>query len=156
MLTRSRILAAVAAFVLPLGVALSGTSTASAAPGFVATPNGMVGLTQEIVIKAPSMANQVATIGFTSSGVSNAGQTNINANGFGSLAWTPTSAGSWTISGLGDAASSGSTTITVAPMPTVTNALVPNLVQAGVTNTVTVAVSGDQPGGSAWSKLSCT
>ena len=141
MLTRSRILAAVAAFALPIGVALSGTSTASAATGFVATPNGMVGLTQEIVIKAPSLANQVATIGFTSGGLSSAGQTNINSNGFGSLAWTPTSAGSWTISGLGDAARSGSTTITVAPMPTVTNALVPNLVQAGVTNTVTVAVS---------------
>lgn len=141
MTIRTKILAVVASVGLAAGLGLSTSAPASANTGFVATPNGMVGMQQEIIIKAPSLANQVATIGFVSGGLSNAGQTTINANGFGSLAWTPTSAGSWTISGLGSAASSGSTTISVAPMPTVTNALVPNLVQTGVVNNITVAVS---------------
>jgi hypothetical protein len=101
----------------------------------------MVGMQQEIVFRAPALANQVATIGFVSGGVSNAGQTAVNAQGYGSLAWTPTSAGSWTISGLGNAAAIGSTTINVAPMPTATYALVPNLVQTGVVNRITVAVT---------------
>ena len=141
MSVRSRLLAIVTAMGLAGGLSLSAAAPASADSGFVATPNGMVGIQQEIIIKAPSLANQVATVGFVSGGISNAGQTTVNSQGFGYLAWTPTTAGSWTISGLGSAASSGSTTITVAPMPTVTNALVPNLVQTGVANNITVAVS---------------
>lgn len=141
MSVRSKFLAVVSSAALALGVGLSTAAPAPAATGFVATPNGIVGMQQEIVIKAPSLAGQVATIGFVSGGISNAGQTAVNAQGFGSLAWTPTSAGTWTISGLGSAAGSGSTTINVTPMPTVTNALVPNLVQNGVVNNVTVAVS---------------
>lgn len=138
---RTRLGAFVASLALIAGLAGVSAAPGAAATGFVATPNGMVGMQQEIVIKAPSLAGQVATIGFVSGPVSNAGQTTINSQGFGSLAWTPTSAGSWTISGLGSAANSGSTTITVAPMPTITTALVPNAVQIGVPNTVTVAVT---------------
>lgn len=142
MTNRSKILAVVSSAALALGLGLSASAPASAATNaFIATPNGMVGMQQEIVFRAPSLAGQVATIGFVSGAISNAGQTSVNAQGIGSLAWTPTSAGSWTISGLGSAASIGSTTINVAPMPTATAALVPNLVQTGVTNTITVVVS---------------
>jgi len=142
MTVRSKILAIVSSLALALGLGLSTGAPASAATNsFIATPNGMVGMQQEIVFRAPSLAGQVATIGFVSGAISNAGQTAVNAQGYGSLAWTPTSAGSWTISGLGSAASIGSTTITVAPMPTATYALVPNLVQTGVVNRITVAVS---------------
>lgn len=140
-LLRSRLLALVAAFALAAGLSGLTSAPASAANAFIATPNGMVGIQQEIVFRAPSLAGQVATIGFVSGGISNAGQTAVNSQGFGSLAWTPTSAGSWTISGLGSAALIGSTTINVAPMPTVTYALVPNLVQTNVVNQITVAVS---------------
>jgi surface antigen len=100
-----------------------------------------VGVQQTIVISAPTLANQVVTIGFTSGAISNAGQTTLNSQGLGSLAWTPTSAGAWTVSALGSAVSSGSTTISVVPMPTITTALIPNQVQTGVTNNVTVAVT---------------
>ena len=142
MTVRSKILAIVSSLALALGLGLSTGAPASAATNsFIATPNGMVGMQQEIVFRAPSLAGQVATIGFVSGALSNAGQTAVNAQGYGSLAWTPTSAGSWTISGLGNAASIGSTTITVSPMPTATYALVPNLVQTGVVNRITVAVS---------------
>jgi len=138
---RSRFLALFSSLLLALGAGLASAPTASATTEFIATPNGMVGLQQEIVFRAPALAGQVATIGFVSGAISNAGQTTVNAQGFGSLAWTPTSAGSWTISGLGSAAAIGSTTITIAPMPTTTNALVPNLVQTAVTNHITVVVS---------------
>ena len=141
-LLRSRLLAVVASFALVAG--LSGLTAAPASAvtnAFIATPNGMVGMQQEIVFRAPSLAGQVATIGFVSGAVSNAGQTAVNSQGYGSLAWTPTSAGAWTISGLGNAAVIGSTTINVSPMPTATYALVPNLVQTNVANRITVAVS---------------
>ena len=130
------------AAIAAIGLTLGTTGTASAASNeFIATPNGMVGMQQEIVFRAPSLAGQVATIGFTSGAISNAGQTAVNSQGFGSMAWTPTSAGSWTISGLGNAVGIGSTTINVAPMPTGTYALVPNTVQTGVENRISVVVN---------------
>jgi len=138
---RTRFLAFVAAIALAFGVSGLTALPASAADPFIATPNGMVGVQQEIVFRAPSLAGQVATIGFVSGSISNAGQTAVNSRGFGSLAWTPTSAGTWTISGLGSAASIGSTAITVAAQPTDTYALVPNLVQTGVVNRITVVVN---------------
>lgn len=141
MTLRSRITALAAASILALGSGLLASGPSQAASGFIATPNGIVGVQQEIVINAPTLAGQVVTIGFTSGALSNAGQTTLNSQGFGSLAWTPTSAGAWTISALGSAVGSGSTTISVAPMPTVTTALIPNTVQTGVANTVTVAVT---------------
>jgi hypothetical protein len=138
---RTRLLAILAALALAVGLSGLSVAPASAANAFIATPNGMVGMQQEIVFRAPTLAGQVATIGFVSGGVSNAGQTAVNAQGYGSLAWTPTTAGSWTISGLGNAAVLGSTTINVAPMPTATYALVPNLVQTGVANRISVVVT---------------
>ena len=138
---RTRAMALVAAIALVVGLSGLSAAPASAANEFIATPNGMVGMQQEIVFRAPSLAGQVATIGFVSGAISNAGQTAVNSQGYGSLAWTPTSAGSWTISGLGNAAVVGSTTINVVPMPTATYALVPNLVQTNVANRITVAVS---------------
>ena len=138
---RTRAMALVAAIALVVGLSGLSAAPASAANEFIATPNGMVGMQQEIVFRAPSLAGQVATIGFVSGAISNAGQTAVNSQGYGSLAWTPTSAGSWTVSGLGNAAVVGSTTINVVPMPTATYALVPNLVQTNVANRITVAVS---------------
>ena len=138
---RTRAMALVAAIALVVGLSGLSAAPASAANEFIATPNGMVGMQQEIVFRAPSLAGQVATIGFVSGAISNAGQTAVNSQGYGSLAWTPTSAGSWTVSGLGNAAVVGSTTVNVVPMPTATYALVPNLVQTNVANRITVAVS---------------
>ena len=138
---RAKILATISSLALASGLSLAAGAPATANGAFIATPNGMVGMQQEIVFRAPSLAGQVATIGFVSGSISNAGQTAVNANGYGSLAWTPTSAGSWTISGLGSAAGVGSTTINVSPMPTVTYALVPNLIQTGVVNNIQVVVS---------------
>lgn len=138
---RRRFMAISATAALALSAGVSAPVAQAAAATFVATPNGMVGLQQEIVVRAPRSSGQIATINFSSGTLSNAGQTAINAQGYGSLAWTPTSAGQWTISGTVGGASLGTTTITVAAMPTTTAALVPNLVQVGVSNPVTVVVS---------------
>ena len=137
-----RLVTVVASLGLALGSLVAAPAWGTAATNsFVATPNGMVGLQQEVIVRAPKLTGQVATISFTSGSISNAGQTAINAQGFGSLAWTPTSAGSWTISASVGSSSLGSTTISVAAMPTTTAALVPNLVQVGVSNPITVVVS---------------
>lgn len=137
-----RLVTVIASLGLALGALVSAPAMGSAATSaFVATPNGMVGVQQEVVVRAPSLAGQVATISFTSGSLTNAGQTAINSQGFGSLAWTPTTAGTWTIAGSGTSAAIGSTTISVAAMPTMTAALVPNLVQTGVANSLTIVVS---------------
>ena len=138
---KNRLLAIVAALSLAVGTAGISAVPAQAAGEFIATPNGMVGVQQEIVFRAPSLAGQVATIGFVSGATSNAGQTAVNAQGYGSLAWVPTSAGTWTISGLGNATGIGATTISVAAQPTVSQLFVGNLVQTGVANTAVVEVA---------------
>ena len=136
------IAAALASATLALGAALVAAPVSTASTNtFVATPHGMVGVQQEVVIRAPRLAGQVATITFASGATSNAGQTAVDAQGFGALAWTPTTAGSWTISAFGSGSAIGSTTISVAQMPTTTAALVPNLVQTGVANLLTIVVS---------------
>lgn len=119
----------------------SAPAATAAAPGYVATPNGMVGVGQTIVISAPTLKNQAVTIGLTSGATSLSQQTTLGATGIGSVAWTPTTPGSWTIAGLGNAVSVGSTTVTVAAMPTETTLIAPNNVQRFVAGTLNVIVS---------------
>lgn len=69
--------------VLVAGLGLSAAAPTAADDAFIATPHGMVGMQQEIGFKAPSLAGQVATIGFVSGNLSNAGQTPVNDKGFG-------------------------------------------------------------------------
>ena len=138
----TRGLAAIAALALATGIGLVSAPAASSATTFIATPNGMVGLTQEVVIRTPNnLRNQPVTIGFTSGPYATSQQTIINAQGFGSLSWTPTQAGTWTIAGLGNAVSVGTTTINVAAMPTTTFLMVPNNVQQGVSSNIVAVVS---------------
>lgn len=137
-----RLIAAGAAVAVTAGLGLVVAPTAVSSNAFIATPNGMVGLQQEVIIRAPgNLVNQPVTIGFTSGPNATSQQTVINAQGFGSMVWTPTQAGSWTISGLGNALSVGSTTINVAAMPTTTILMVPNNVQQGVSSNIVAVVS---------------
>lgn len=121
-----------------LGVAPAATAAAS---GYVATPNGMVGVDQTVVVSAPSLKGQVVAIGFTSGATSFTQQTTLGATGIGSVTWTPTTPGSWTIAALGTAVSAGSTTVTVAAMPTETTLIAPNNVQRRVPGILDVIVS---------------
>lgn len=119
---------------------------ASAAQGSVTSPNGMVGIQQQVVLYAPGMPGQTATIGLTSGATQQVLQTSVNAQGYGYANWTPTMAGAWTINALGSAVSSGSTTISVAAMPTSTALEVPNNSQANTAVTVLATVTA--PAGS--------
>ena len=128
------------ALALGVGSALAPLATA-AAPAYVATPNGMVGVGQAIIISAPTLKNQAVTIGLTSGATSFSQQTTLGATGIGSVSWTPTIPGSWTIAGLGNAVSVGSTTVSVVAMPTETTLIAPNNVQRRVAGTLNVIVS---------------
>jgi hypothetical protein len=121
-------------------------SVANAAPvpaaAFVATPDGLVGVQQLVLLKAPKLQNKVATVSFSlAGGTSFSGQTAINSVGFGGLPWTPNLPGTWTIS----SSDLGSTTIAVAAIPTTTTLLVPN--QVGTNNTTTMLVQVASLGG---------
>jgi len=134
---------------LVLGVGLGGSLvTAGAAQAarstqgtFIATPNGVAGISQEVLISAPSLRGQSVILGFQSGGVSGSLQTSIGSNGYGSLAWNPSAAGVWTISGLGNAAALGSTNITVSALSTATTILAPNFAQIGQSSVITAIVS---------------
>jgi hypothetical protein len=132
---------AIATAGLTLAAAAALAPPASAASnGFIAAPNGMVGVPETITINAPSAAGQVVTIGLQFGAIAQTLQTTIGANGYGSVTWTPTAAGTWGINGLGTIVSSGSTTLTVAPMPTYTVLLAQNALQQGVANSLLAAV----------------
>lgn len=132
-----RILSTAGAAALALSLA---APAQAAAKGFINSPNGMVGVPQEIVVYAPNAVGQAVTIGVLNGPVQQTVATSIGANGYGSAFWTPTAAGTWTINGLGVAANSGTTSILVAPMPTYTVLLAQNNVQQGVTNNLLASV----------------
>ena len=138
---RTRIGSAALAVGIAAALGLATVPTASAASNsFIAAPNGMVGVSETITIKAPSAAGQVVTIGLQIGAAAQTLQTTIGSNGFGAVVWTPTAAGAWTINGLGTIASAGSTAATVVPMPTYTVLLAQNSVQQNVVNNLLVGV----------------
>lgn len=127
---------------LGLGAGAAAIAPASAATGsFVATPNGMVGVAQEILIYAPTLKGQAVTIGFALGSAGSSQQTMVGSNGYGSMNWTPNLAGAWTISGLGNAIGAGSTTVNITAMPTTTQLLVPTSATSNATSAIAVMVT---------------
>ncbi|MBI1350088.1 MAG: hypothetical protein GC156_03105 [Actinomycetales bacterium] len=130
------------------GAVVMGVAPAAHAAGalsgatWVATPNGVVGVQETVVLKAPRLKGQVATLTLTApDGTSTSGQTVVNSVGFASLPWTPSQAGTWTVTAAGTAAAAGSTTVAVAAMPTSTQLLVAGELASGVATTIVVNVS---------------
>ena len=132
----TRVLATLAAVGLASSVCLVTPSQAATLHGqvWVATPNGLAGVEQTILVKANRSRGEVATVTFqhASSGT-NAGQAIVNRQGFAYLPWTPANKGSWTINATVGGASIGTTVITVAAMPTSTILLAPGQVANGKT-----------------------
>jgi hypothetical protein len=140
--TARTLLAATLTLGLGLGAGAVSIAPANAATApFVATPNGMVGITQEILIFAPRLKGQPITIGFALGSAGTSQQTVVGSNGFAYMNWTPSLAGSWTVSGLGNAIAVGSTTVNVAAMPTTTNLFVPTSATSNAVSVVSVIVS---------------
>ncbi|MBI1351819.1 MAG: hypothetical protein GC156_11955 [Actinomycetales bacterium] len=142
---RSRAGRALLAGALALGLA-AGTALAAGAPasaasnGFIAVPNGMVGVSENITINAPGAKGQIVTIGLQLGATSQTLQTTIGSNGFGAVTWTPTGAGTWTINGLGVIANLGSTSASVAPMSTYTVLLAQSALQQSANNNLLAGV----------------
>jgi len=120
-------------------------AVSGAAKTWVASPTGVVGVQQSVVIKAGAArktAGKVATFTFTDpAGGVNAGQAIVNSAGFAALAWMPNDAGAWSVSASVGGVSIAPTSVTVAAMPTDVSLLVPAQVGAGVATTVLVEVS---------------
>ena len=127
--TTRRFATAALALGLALGTSAAFGAAADAASGAIYVPNGMVGVSESIALQVPGIPGQTVTIGLTNGPIATTIQAVVNAQGWASATWTPTSAGAWTISGLGTALPAGSTTITVAPMPTYTVLLAQQSVQ---------------------------
>lgn len=125
---------------LGAGAATIAPATA-AAKSFVSTPNGMVGMAQEILVYAPTLKGQAITLGFALGSAGSSQQTVVGSNGYGSMTWTPNLPGAWTVSGLGNAISVGSTTVNIAAMPTVTQIYVPTNATSNAVTKVAVTVS---------------
>jgi hypothetical protein len=143
-LTARTLLAATLTLGLGLGAGAVAIAPANAATApFVATPNGMVGIAQEILIFAPRLQGQPITVGFALGSAGTSQQTVVGSNGFAYMNWTPSLAGAWTISGLGNAIAVGSTTVNVAAMPTTTTLFVPTNATSNAVSVVSVIVSSE-------------
>ena len=140
--------AAVGAAVAAAGALVLGglaATSASAAPittrTWVASPNGLVGVQQTVIVRAPKSDGSVATVTFTSATAgTNAGQAAVNSQGFAYLPWTPNVPGAWTISASVNGTSMGSSNIVVAAMPTSTILLVAGEVQENQSATLIAEV----------------
>ena len=145
--TRSRVLSRSAALGAALALAFGGlaATSASSAPittrTWVAAPNGLVGVQQTVIVRAPKAAGSVATVTFTNATAgTNAGQAAVNSQGFAYLPWTPSTPGAWTVSASVNGTSVGSSNIVVAAMPTSTILLTPGEVRENATTTIVAEV----------------
>jgi len=136
------LLAATLTLGLGLGAGAAVVTPATAATAsFVSTPNGMVGMSQEILIYAPTLRGQAITVGFALGSAGTSQQTMVGSNGYGSMNWTPNLPGAWTISGLGNALSIGSTTVNIAAMNTRTELFVPTNATSNAISPISVVVT---------------
>lgn len=141
-LFRAAALGAAAALGLGSLAAASVSATPITTRTWVASPNGLVGVQQTVIVRAPKSAREVATVTFTNATAgTNAGQAQVNAQGFAYLPWTPNVPGAWTISASVGGSVMGTSTIVVAAMPTETILLSPGEVQENQTTSLVAHVS---------------
>ena len=137
-----RIIAVFAALSIALSLAPSAQAEGLKGRNWVATPNGVVGVQQTALLKAPRLAGQVATFTFTNpAGAANSGQTIVNSSGFAALPWTPNLSGTWRLTATSGTSTIDDSTFVVAPMPTTTDLLIQGEVQAGVAVPMVAEVS---------------
>ena len=108
---------------------------------WVATPNGLVGVQQMVIVKAARSQGQVATISFANAAIgANAGQAVVNSAGFAYLPWTPSTPGTWNLSVSVGGSTVDTATIAVSAMPTKSILLTPGEVQENRTTTLVAQV----------------
>ena len=121
----------------------AGAPASASSSSYIATPNGMVGVQQTLVIYAPKRVNEVVTISGTQGTVGTTLQTVVAPSGFGSVFWVPTAAGTWTFSGVGSTAKATPTTVSVAAAPTTTVLEIPNTMQVNTPANLLVIVTSN-------------
>ena len=121
-----RLLAVGAALVLTMTGVFAPASHSAPISGrdWVATPNGLVGVQQMVIVQASGQAGAMAVVTFqnTSAGI-NAGQAAVNSQGFAYLPWQPGAPGAWNISATVGGSAVGNASIEIAAMPTTTTLL---------------------------------
>ncbi len=140
----TRVIGAVAVAVVVLGGSLAPASAApkKASPPVLATANGTVGVSQPVIIVAPTLPGQSVTVLFAINGVvSNQASATLNARGEGIAQWAPTAAGAWTVTGAGALASAASFAVTVAPVATRTVLAAANQALANASTSLLVTVT---------------
>lgn len=140
----SSILAALVTGALVIAVAAPAADAAPAkkkrpAP-VIATANGTVGISQPLAVVAPTLKGQTVSVSFTLNGATASQPVALNAQGNGSLLWTPPSSGTWAIDGVGSLAPAAGFNVAVAPITTRTVLSTVNQAGVGVPTTMTVTV----------------
>ncbi len=140
---KSRILAASAALVLTMTGVFAPASHSAPISGrdWVATPNGLVGVQQMVIVRASGQAGAMAVVTFqnTSAGI-NAGQAAVNSQGFAYLPWQPGAPGAWDISAKVGGSAVGTASIVVTAMPTTTTLLAAAQIQGARATTLVAQV----------------
>ena len=112
---------AAVALVLVAGMSTPSTAIPMQGKSWVSANNGMVGVQQTVMVKAPALRGKAVTISFQNSTAgNNSGSAAVNQDGFAYLPWTPNLAGAWTISANVGNDTMRTASIVVNSMPTVT------------------------------------
>ena len=137
---RSRVIVGlIGGSLLAFGFSLPAQGAARITPSpYLATANGMVGVTESLNVFLPKGRSTTVSISATIGSISLPLSVALNASGFGAATWTPTASGVWTITGAGTAASI-STQVSVLPIATSTAVNTPNQLQFNVENSGTTA-----------------
>jgi len=137
---RSRVIVGlIGGSLLAFGFSLPAQGAARITPSpYLATANGMVGVTESLNVFLPKGRSTTVSISATNGSISLPLSVALNASGFGAATWTPTASGVWTITGAGTAASI-STQVSVLPIATSTAVNTPNQLQFNVENSGTTA-----------------
>jgi hypothetical protein len=94
---------------------------------YVAAANGVVGVSQTVRVSAPSLAGESVGVTLSGGGTTVPLSVSLDAQGLGSVAWTPPFSGNWSVSGAGGATGNS---FFVSAVPTATTIFAPTQIQA--------------------------
>ena len=137
---RSRVaLGIMGASLLALGLTFPAQGAPRITPSpYLATANGMVGVTESLNVFFPKAKTPSVSISATNGAISIPMNIALNPAGYGTTTWTPSASGIWTISSTA-MTPSVSTQVSVLPTATSTAINTPNQLQLNVENAGTTA-----------------
>lgn len=123
------------------------------APSYVATANGVVGVSSMVRVSAPRFAGRTVALQASQPGSSAIPlSVELDSTGSATAYWTPTAAGTWAVQGQGPFAIATGSSVNIAPAPTSTVINVSGQMQVNLPTdvfaTVTTAAGSTTPQGS--------